>query len=331
MVYKTAVNQPDRLFLSSNNDDTNPATSNFSRFDIRLRTPVINAKRCQLLRATIPNALVNIPDYALQFWYYKWAVSAGNTAANRVAANLKCVRIMPTNWAAPGSVFASMPSNKYYATPSDLVVAMNQAAANDNSSCNAYYTANDVAFSYDGSSKKISMTGADSTYYYEPVGYNSANIAIGAVNTFVPDYTYSTATTTTYQARVPGINMNLRLGYSQPNDGVGAWKYVQIGGVPIVFDSYPNLIYTQCYYIYSNLVANSTLGSNGSHTILAVIPTSSATLAVTNYTALTVNWLCHVPDSITTASIEIRDDNDQLVPLPDSINVNLEVGFKFDE
>ena len=67
MVYKTAVNQPDRLFLSSNDDETSILTSTYNRFDVRLRTPVLNAKCAQLLRATIPNASSSIPDYGLFF------------------------------------------------------------------------------------------------------------------------------------------------------------------------------------------------------------------------------------------------------------------------
>ena len=225
-----------------------------------------------------------------------------------------------------------MPANSYYNSPADLVTALNIAAANDGVALNAYYEASDVSFSYNTSTKKISMTGADSSYYYyEPVGYNSPNIAIGAVNTFVPDYTYTVGnTTTTVQQRVANCNLNLRLGYARPQDGTGVWAYLQAGGTPIVFDSYPNLIYTQCYYMLSSVVAGSSLGSNNTHNLLSVIPCSSAQLSVTNYTALTLNWLNKVPENVYKISIELRDDNNQLVPLPDNAQVNVEIAFKYD-
>ena len=124
----------------------------------------------------------------------------------------------------------------------------------------------------------------------------------------------------------------MRIGYAQPADQVttSASRYVQLGGNPILMDSYPNLIYTQCFYLYASIVAGSSLGSNGSHNLLSVVPCSAAQLGVTNYTALTLNWLTKVPDNIYSVLIEMRDDNNQPVFLPDNGPVNVEIAFKYD-
>ena len=319
--YKSRVNQPDRLFLSSGDDVVNPLTSRFDRFEIRLATPILDAKRAQLLRATIPNALTNIPDYALCVWYYR-----GST--------MYCVRLMPSNWVTYNAATYNMPVNSYFTSPADLVTALNLAANNDNTTLNASFGgAGDVSFTYNTTTKKISMTGANTGVYYSLAGYNSPNITSAVLAGIkVPDINYGTNSVTTQQPSIPQYNLNMRIGYAQPADQVttSASRYVQLGGNPILMDSYPNLIYTQCFYLYASIVAGSSLGSNGSHNLLSVVPCSAAQLGVTNYTALTLNWLTKVPDNIYSVLIEMRDDNNQPVFVPDNGSVNVEIAFKYD-
>lgn len=332
MVYVSAVNQPDRMFLSSANDSYNANTPTFSGFDNVFNSSVIEPKKCALIRAQIPNAFPSVPDYCLQFWYYKWLVTSGTGADNRKAGNLRCIRLMPYNWSAPFSIYANMPANKNWSNPNAMVADLNLAAANDNDALNAYYTANDVTFSYDSNTKKISMTGTNSLYYYEPVGYASPNIGINVVNTFVPDYLYgSVGTNTMYQPRVANQTLNMRLGYSQPLDGTGNWQFCKPGGTAIVFDGYPNLIYTQSYYIYASFLANSTVASNQSHNLLCAVPCEAASLAVTNYVNQTNKWLSRLASNINAVRIDIKDDNGQPVPFQDTLNVNMEIGFVYDD
>jgi hypothetical protein len=102
------------------------------------------------------------------------------------------------------------------------------------------------------------------------------------------------------------------------------------GGVAIVADSYPNLVRTQCIYFYSNIAVASAMGSNNRHNLLAVIPVNSPALGVSNYTALTINFLTKVAnDSIQNISIEMLDDANLPYTLPDNAQVNLEIAFKY--
>lgn len=78
--------QPERILISSN-DDLNPVlgvseavlpialtstkANYFSSFRVRMKRPLLNVKSIQLLSATIPNAIQNIPDNSTYFFYYK--------------------------------------------------------------------------------------------------------------------------------------------------------------------------------------------------------------------------------------------------------------------
>ena len=78
---KSSVFQPKRISLNSQ-DDTNIAIANdpnvpsldtyrYNNFTINLQRPALNAKSIQLLRATMPTPITNIPDDECVFWYYR--------------------------------------------------------------------------------------------------------------------------------------------------------------------------------------------------------------------------------------------------------------------
>ncbi len=90
--YSSALFQPDRISLCSNDDlitssglngnlavvleTYGPNTGHFpqemfNQFRIRLSKPLRNVKSIQLLSAVIPNATTNIPDTQTFFWYYR--------------------------------------------------------------------------------------------------------------------------------------------------------------------------------------------------------------------------------------------------------------------
>ena len=87
--YRSFIFQPERISITSNEDifpsvslaERNIATSGedsghqiaetFSEFRVRFQKSLINVKSLQLLSCVIPNAIQNIPNYSVCFFYYK--------------------------------------------------------------------------------------------------------------------------------------------------------------------------------------------------------------------------------------------------------------------
>jgi len=71
------TNQPERVCISSDNDINTSQTQdalneqNFDHFKVSIKRPFLDVKSIQLLRASIPNAVTNIPDQECVFWYYR--------------------------------------------------------------------------------------------------------------------------------------------------------------------------------------------------------------------------------------------------------------------
>ena len=74
---RSFTNQPERVCISSDNDINTSQTQNaveeqsFSSFRVAIARPFLDVKSIQLLRASIPNAVTNIPDEECTFWYYR--------------------------------------------------------------------------------------------------------------------------------------------------------------------------------------------------------------------------------------------------------------------
>jgi hypothetical protein len=340
-MFKSRVNQPSRLFLNSNNDVSNPASFGFNSFSINLQTPVLNPTKLQLLRATIPNAVQNIPNYQLQFWYYR--LPTATTAPTN--ALLRCVRLYPSDYIPP-SGYTNFTENRYVLDPSELVTLLNAAASTggDDTSYNPYWTVGDVVFSYSSTSKQISVTGQGSGVFYAIAGYNdplvlAAQAGNGAAGTIRLN---SFNGSDLIQPTVPQFTLNLRCGYAMsgqsiaPQNNTGNPRYANItntafaNAVPIVADSYPNLVYTGSVYLYSDIVAGSSMGSNNEHNLLAVIPNNVPQLAIINYVAATLTWLNRIPDTIYQINVQMFDDANQPFTLPDSAIVNVELGIGYD-
>lgn len=330
--YRTRVNQPERVFLNSNDDITNQSQGTFSQFQIQLATPILGLKRTQLLRTSIPNVPVNpsIPAYCLMFWYYKLP-----TASTPLDANyLTCIRVIPAgiNTAMLVSPY-NIPQNQYLSDPSLLVGMLNAAAAaTDDTILNPWWDSpNDVNFFYNAPTRQILFKGTDATKFYVPAGYAdpilAANYPLYPIQIAGPTGGYGNVVPQPYVAQ---YNMNLRVGYAQPGSISGVPAYTPLaGGNYIPVDSYPNLSSTQCVYFYTNIAPGSALGSNGSHNLLAVVPINSAFGGVTQYTVLMSNWLTKVASEVYEIKINMLDDAQQPFVLPDNAQVNCELGMYF--
>jgi hypothetical protein len=168
-VVKSRVNQPERLLIRSDDDTTNPNQSGFFQFQVNLPTPVLDAKRCQIIRTTIPNIQLQIPDYQLVFYYYNLP-TATTAPANQY---LEAVRLFPSYYQAPAGLAYTPTKNRYVTDPNDLVSLLNTAASagGDAVAVNPLWTAGDVTFAYNAVTKQITMTGNTAGRFYTPAGY----------------------------------------------------------------------------------------------------------------------------------------------------------------
>ena len=339
---RTRVNNPERVFLNSSDDNRNTTDFGFSQFTCTYDTPILGAKKTMMLRATIPNAQVNIPDYQLVFWYYN--LPTATTAPADIY--LQSVRLYPSYYQAPAALGTAFTKNRFFNDPADLVTQLNIAATagGDNITYNPYWNDNDVLFAYDPVNKQITFTGQTAGRFYAPAGWNDpiVNAAIAAKTITMP----STANiAVTYpQPLVQNWTLNLRVGYAMSGTSYGP-QVLQTSQIPqyadlthkayanavaVPVDSYPNLVYTQAVYLYSNIVAGVSLGSGGQHNLLAVVPVNAPMLGVIQYTALTVNMMSKLVDTIYEITINMRDDANQPFVLPDSAQVNIELAFVYE-
>jgi len=336
---RTRVNNPERVFLNSSDDPRTTVEQGFSKFICTFDTPILGAMKTMMLRATIPNAQVNIPDYALEFWYYQLD-SASEVPTDNA---LRCVRLYPSWYNGTGAIPYTL--NRFFTDPGDLVTQLNVAssAGGDDVTYNPYWEADDITFTYDATFKKIYIVGNTAGKYYAIAGWNDPLVNTARALITMPNYT---GVGTTVQPSVQGYTMNLRVGYAmsgnasgyQVNQATGANpQYANLNnttwatGTAVPPDSFPNLVYSQCVYLYSNIVAGVSLGSGGQHNLLAVVPSNAPQLGVIQYSALTVNMLSKLVDTIYEISIEMRDDANYPFVLPDSAQVNIELAFLYTE
>lgn len=188
------VNTPDRLSLDAYADTERNGNATYSSFNNNLGVAILNAKQLHLLRATIPNVHLQIPDYQLVFFYYN--LPDATTVPN--STHLKAVRLYPSDYVPPAG-FTSYTKNTFFADPSALATQLTTAGAagGDSVTYNLLWSSADVAFSYSTTTKQITFTGAGSLRYYANAGFNDPNV-LAVMN--------NTATTTVTSATGDGTN-----------------------------------------------------------------------------------------------------------------------------
>ena len=335
---KSRVNQPTRAFVNSSDDTSTIAGPGFNSFVVNFQTPILGAKKLQLLRATIPNAQLNIPDYCLLFFYYN--LPTATTAPSN--ATLKCVRLYPSYYVAPAALGTAYTKNRFFSDPADFVSQLNTAATagGDNVTYNPYWTAGDVTFAYNATTKQISVTGNTAGRFYAIAGWNDPIVTAAMANGTITMPNFAGGGTIP-QPTLSQFTLNLRVGYalsgaSNASQGTqGNPKYANLtntafgNGTAIPTDSYPNLVYTGSIYLYSDIVAGSSVCSNLAHNLLSVIPVNAPPLGVVQYVAATLTWLDKIPDNIYEIRTQMFDENNQPFILPDSAVVNFELGFSY--
>ncbi len=335
------MNQPDRLSIDSFMDTTTGSNGQYYQFvNHSPNTALVGAKKVHLLRASIPYIQANIPNYQLVFYYYKLP----NATTVPSSAYLKAVRLYPSDYVPPPA-FTAYTTNTYIQSPQELVDLLNAAASTggDNVTYNTLWTANDVTFTYDATTNTILFDGNDVASFYCNAGYNDPNVRASQATTAITTYNFDT--TTTIQPYVLGYTLNLRCGYAM--DGVnrprGAGTNLLsnlcanltgksfAGNTYIYSDTFPDLNYTTCIYLYSNIVGNSGYGSVNKKNLLAVIPVNVPLGAVISYDGHSAPaYATKVASEIYSVDVEMRDDANMPFYLPDSANVNLELSILYE-
>lgn len=338
------LNRPDRITLDAYSDpQLQVANLNgaYSRFNNNLRTPILNAKGIQLTDASFVNSILQLNDNSqLMFFYY-----ASATQANiRSLANLRCVRLHPSTFV-PRSGYTAFVRNKYYNSVTELVADLNAAASTggDDVTFNPLWVANQVSFTYNTATRKVSVqTGAGT--YIAPAAADDSNvldqlrgttnpnnrIRMSAFNS--PGALYSQATLQPY---VEGVSMNARIGFAMGFNARGLWwssasqqgvatnTGFPITTTPIEADASPILIGSQNLRVYLTIAGGSGIDSSGKKNLIATIPLDVAPLNIQTYSTPLEKPALSIPTEIYDMGIELTDDYGQPFLQPPSYNMNL--------
>lgn len=342
------LNQPDKLSWNSTFEPQRAFTGATNQFNIPLNTPLLDVKEVQLVRASVPQASLQIPDYQLVLYYYRLPTINSTPGLG----NLSAVRLYPSNF--PASADLADPETVMRPLTgglADLVALLNQASSpgGDSVARNPYWrgaSTQDVVFTLQNG--RIFMKGTSPSLFYCMAGYNDSNV-LAVQNGSVPGITMDADPATVGgniipQPQVPGFTLNQRIGYAlsgtcpQPYRSslsvslrvANTTGYAYPGNLDIVPDAFPNIAGTSVVNVYGAFT-----GSSGNTTtpiphknLLATIPMNEV-LAYNNYSTAMKALLTNVPSELYAIDIELRDENDQPYPIPDNVNLNLEMLFTY--
>ena len=336
------VNRPDRVSLDAFADTNRGTNAVYSSFTNDLGVAVLNAKRLHLLRATIPIPKLQIPDYQLVFYYYELP----DATTVPTAAHLKAVRLYPSDYVPP-SGHTAFTKNVFYSDPAALVTQLNLAASagGDSVTYNTLWVSGGVTFAFSTTTKQITWYGNTASKYYANAGWNDPLVrASQADATKITTYNFDTSTS--IQPFALGATLNQRVGYALsgtcvPPQSFGAAVAHSIANLTgkatipgssgvVPADSDPCLVFTQNIYLYANIISNGGLGNYGRKNLMAVINVDVASFGVVQFvTSYYGGEATPVPDEMYAVNIEMRDDNNQPYLLPQSANVNTELGIEY--
>ena len=360
--------QPDRVSINSRQSPI-PYTSatlatyqtqNFSRFTNNLQTPLLNVKSIELYRITASLPIPSIPNDQTVFFYYRIPTIGGGGAdkynpdySKLTSAYIKIVRLLTTFVYSPSrylpAIADSYGFNGVFNDYPELAQILNRSASADPNAVDlaAYYTAGDVSFSYDETTKKIIFQGNNyetvggvPQYYYIPCGLNDPNLPTVQANLI------SILGNSIFQFQ-QGYTLNKRLGFlwdgtnttEGPPDYGGAPNYTYpipdyvsglwIPRIRYFADSYADLLNTQNIFLYCDVVGGSTRDTNTSDQLLAVVPVTSGQLGTLLYQSSQDCPLRKTANSIYEISITMRTDTGADFWIPTNGFVNAEFLVKY--
>ena len=347
--YHSLIYQPDKVSLNSFDSIIEPDTVfNSATFTIRLAKPALNVRSVDLLRASFPTPVTNIPDQCCTFWYYRYP--SGSTLPTYVSdlnpAYLYCIRLQPS-WTPPELVGTQYAYNRTFTDYSDLITELNKATVADPASASIQFTANDITFSYNATYNKIVMTGNNNTSSYCVAGQQDKNVAAAVkqlqINTSYPGSVYGYAGQGQPYCST-GFSLAQKLGWTWNGASVTdridfanqfrpTLSYIGYGS-PIstrvnIAPNYANLVNTACVYVYVDWVAGSSQDSQGNGGLLGAIPLDTANNAVGFFDKVISNPLTKIPPQLQEIRVLLKDENGNPFNLPLTAQVNLELGFSY--
>lgn len=343
----SSVNRPNRLTLDAYSDPqllTKTVGGSYSTFTNVLRNPIIGAKGVQLVNANFINSALQLNDQSqLMFFYYASTTQAGIATL----ANLKCIRLVPSNFV-PASGFTAFTPNEYFNTVAELVTQLNLAASagGDSATYNPLWTAGQVTFSYDTTTRRISVAG-NGTTYIAPAPADDPNVIDTLLGTTNANNRIKMATfgstnyaTAQFQPFVLNQSMNARLGFAMGINTRGLyWNGTAQRGcatstgvpsnsstVPVAGDSFPILLGVQNVGVYLDISTGGGLDSLGNKNLIASVPIEVPALAINSYTTNSVEVpSLSTPNEIYQVTVTLIDDEG--IPFTQPPNYNTQIAL----
>jgi hypothetical protein len=234
------TNQPERVCISSIDDINVSQTQNaideesYNSFRVAIKRPFLDVKSIQLLRASIPNAVTNIPDTECVFWYYKLALSVAGVTEAPSLNNLFMVRLLPSYYkpelfdqnqgqqsATPLTTYGwNRTFGSYQDLASELAKSCLRDPLEDSPAGNPFFLPGDISITFNEQLNKFQFTGNNVTqgngYRYLAAGYEDPIVWQGAdileEDTYQNDYPAILGFPG--QPFFVGKTLNLRLGFT---------------------------------------------------------------------------------------------------------------------
>lgn len=348
------MNRPDKVIIDSFSDPNLDSIGNnayFSQFSNQLNTPILDVKGIQLLRCNYVNPSLPLNDFNGQLIF----VYSRNTttAIPSDGSTFHVVRLLPS-WYVPAASYTTYVKNEYFNTGTELAAALTAAASTggDSTIYNPSWLVNDITFSFDTATRKISITGNTASNYYAPVPADHP-----ALQAFLTTYTGATpkgvkmnalGSSGSYSAAMiqplnKGVTMNSRLGFALSYNNRGIfWNANSVQGcatstgvpqantVATEADSWPIFLGTQNINVYLSVITGSGYDSRIAKNLLASIPVENAPLGVNSYTLTSVEKPAKsVASEIYTLQINFTDDNGNPFYFLNNMNVQLELNIYY--
>jgi hypothetical protein len=344
------LNRPDKMQLDAYADpnlELQAPNGVYSRFTNRLATPLIGCKGIQLISTNFVNSTLPLNDqYGLMFFYY-----ASATQANMcVIANLKCIRLLPSNFV-PYPGFTAYTLNKVFNSGTELATALNTAASasGDSATYNPTWVSGQVTFAYDTTTRRFTVAG-NGTTYIAPASADDPNVldllrGTTTAGNRIRMNAYNTSNTyasSPLQPYIEGFSMNARIGFAMAYASTGIWWSAssQRGcatstGVPsnsttvaVSGEANPILIGTQNVGIYISCSTGGGLDPYGKKNLIASVPIQVPPLNVNPYTTNSVETpSLSTPNEIYEITVELLDDNGQPFFQPPNYNTQVALGL----